>query len=89
MTTATLPLGTRAVLMKWAPTVHRCRGCGKPIIGKKGRRPAVCCNVHENGRWRSEDNPEYFHPDCYDGRHGPVIDRGTLPPKSRSGWTYA
>lgn len=77
---------TRAVLMKWAPTTHACEGCGAPIKATKGRRPAICCNVYEAGRW---DRIVYFHPDHYDLRYGPVIDRGTLPPKSRTGWTYA
>jgi len=84
MTTLTL-IGTRAVYMKWAPTVHRCEGCGEKIVGKKGRRPAICCNVHEAGRW---NRVTYFHPPCYDDRYGSVIDRGALPPKARSGWTH-
>jgi hypothetical protein len=78
--------GTRAVLLKWAPTTHICEACNKPILAEKGRRRAVCCNIYENGRWA---RVEHFHPACYDGRHGPVIDRGTLPPKSRTSWTYA
>lgn len=88
MTTAAL-VGTRATFMRYVPTVHRCEACRGWIFGHKGRRPAICCNVYESGRWRSEHNPEYFHEACYDGRHGPVIDRGKLPPKSRTGWTFA
>jgi hypothetical protein len=81
--------GTRAVLLQWAPSVYRCtlETCrGEITAVRGGRRRAVCCNVHEAGRWA---RVEYFHPACYDGRHGPVIDRGTLPPKSRTSWTYA
>lgn len=86
MITATLRAGTRAVHMKWAPTVHRCIACGEEITGKKGRRHAICCNVYEAGRWV---RVEFFHPGCYDERYGKVIYRHTLPPKHRSGWTHA
>lgn len=77
---------TRAVLMKWTPTTHRCEGCNLPIIGHKGRRPAICCNVYDGPRW---DRVAYFHVDHYDLRYGPVIDRGQLPPGSRTAWTHA
>lgn len=86
MTTATPPTGTRAVLLKWAPTVHRCDGCDGWIIGHKGRRPAICCNVHEDGHWA---RVVYFHVSCYQGQYGPVIDRGLLPAHARTTWTYA
>jgi hypothetical protein len=78
---------TRAVLLKWIPTVHACtlETCGQPIKGKKGKRPSVCCNVYENGLW---NRVEHFHPECYDGRWGPV----TVRPANtvhRSGWASA
>lgn len=77
---------TRAVLVKYTPGVYRCEACKEQIIGHKGRRPAICCHLYEAGKWTRD---AYFHPDHYNGEYGPVIDRGTLPAKSRSGWTYA
>ena len=85
MTPATLT-GTRAVFVRYTPDVERCEACPNEIVGRNGRRPAICCNVHENGRWVRR---EFFHIACYDLRYGPVIDRGRLPAKSRTGWTFA
>lgn len=79
--------GTRAVLVPYAPTTHRCQSCGNPIVGKKGRRPAICCNIA--GSDHVIRTVVWFHVDHYDGRYGPVIDRGTLPAKSRTTWSVA
>jgi hypothetical protein len=82
--------GTRAVLVPYAPTTHRCEACGEPIVGKKGRRPAIVCHIADlDGIIRTTlwyHAPDATH-DCYDNRYGPVIDRGQLPAKSRTRWS--
>lgn len=83
MTTATL-LGTRAILIPYAPTTHRCESCGAPIVGKKGRRPAVIVHIYEAGCWVHD---LWCHVACYQNQYGPVIDRGKLPSKSRTRWS--
>ena len=63
--------GTRAVLIKHAPDAYpRCDACGGSLFGNgnKGKAPAICCNVHESGRWVGRF---LFHPTgCYQGQYG-------------------
>lgn len=79
--------GTRAVFVPYAPTIQPCESCGEPIVGKKGRRPAIVCRIADPDHIIR--TVVWFHVDHYDGRYGSVIDRGTLPAKSRTTWSVA
>ncbi len=49
-----------------------CVVCGEEVkFRARHRDHRVICNVYVKGVW---NRVEHFHPDCYDGRHGKLIE---------------